>query len=561
MGRFFQAPTTQFVDDFLYKAPYELAMQVMAKKNQDVQTNIDTMELLRDLPIDRLDYHRDAASNIQKEIGGQIDTLAQNLSKDLLNSNNKYELRKLKREIHDRYNNGDIYNIQQSAKNYREFEKSLNDNKSLSEVDKQFYKKGYWDNYINANPEGGYDNIFQAGPTMRSINPIQEFADWWTKHGGTESVSNVFDKVNGRYVLKSTDNRTQKIVGDNFQKFLNANPEYEQIFKHRQDSGFFNERYYDNEGNLNIYDKNSTLYAQNELAQAMNTSSTTTGRELSADQYALENVRFGHDIAKMRMQASITAQANGTSTSDTGTPNTGTRVNKLLDSNYALQESLVKAATPIIEKYKKQYIKQNAYNFSVNPNLKQGFNTYNSNMPIPSSKQIIDMIIKDGGKNYGAVYNEIRPIYDKLNENMKASNELVANVWGKPDTAKFLTELNNMNNYDTQFYIGTESSSKEPGFSGNTTPSTMSIKDIHKNGINGTLVDPSKTKILKDRTVLVPVSSGDIKDDMVMFTYQFETKAAEGELPQVYEVPMYGDLRNYSQLPSTVDYKELQRRK
>lgn len=569
MGRFFQAPTTSFVDDFLYKAPYELAMQVMAKKNQDIETNVDTMELLRDLPIDRLDYHRDAVNNIQSEIGGKVDSLAKNLSKDMLNSNNKYEIRKLKRELKQRFDNGDIYNIQQSSKNYKEFIAKVDADKTINSADKELYKKGYWDNYVQQNPEGGYGNVFEPGQLMRSVDPLKEFAEWWGKYGGTESVNNVFDVVNGRYVMKNTDNRTSKIVGDNFKKFIQSSPEYEQIFRHRQDAGFFGETYFDENGQLDLNSENGILSRQNDLAQSMNTTSVTTGRELTPDQYALTGYKHALSLAEMKAKAALDSSGSGSGSNGATPPVVGTRVNKLLSNNVALQEALSKQVSPILKKMRALYAgdarqtvdkdgKTTTHVLSNHPyNKALNFDA----MSIPSQYQLIKEILSDDGKQkYGAIYDSVKVAYDHLNENMKASNELVAPVWGSTNTAAFIKSINNATTIDTKFSMGMSEDNSGPGYDGETT-NDITIKDIHKNGINGTKVKPSATKLLQDKTVLVPISTGDIKDDMVMLTYQFQSSPSEeGEVPEVFEVPMYVPLRNYAQMPTDVDSFELSKR-
>lgn len=252
MGRFFQAQEVELSKDHIYQPPIELMTAALLKKNEDIQQQADTIELLRNLPIDFIDYHKEGATNIKNEINSDIDELAKEIQTEgALNGNLKAKLNSYKNKLQQRYDTGDIYNIQQTAKNYREFEKKVDEDKNISSDLKEKFKKSYFEDYMRENPNGAYNSVYTPGPIIDDPNYIGEFGKYFKEHE-PDVIAKTRDIIGSKWITLDEQEKEFLIMQEGMKMFMGARPDLEGVLKQQGNSSVFKDRniVFDNNGNI-----------------------------------------------------------------------------------------------------------------------------------------------------------------------------------------------------------------------------------------------------------------------------------------------------------------------
>ncbi len=266
MGRFYNTAESEFVRDNVYTPPWEVLSSALLKKDNDVQQTANDLELLRSLNIDKLDIDNANAEKIKADVNSQVDELTANIQKNLLDPSNRAALNNLTRDVNTRYNSGDIYKIQQSAKNYREFEKKLEEDKTLSSPQKEMHKQAYWNEFVKNNPEGSVNNFYTPGPVVGDMNYLDEYTTQFNKLKPDEK-KNIVEKLGGRW-NSMTETQRDKMVWDNgLQEFVEARPDVKESLIQQGKSPVYADRgiKFNPDGSLNYkegYLKNLTEAAK-----------------------------------------------------------------------------------------------------------------------------------------------------------------------------------------------------------------------------------------------------------------------------------------------------------
>jgi len=302
MGRFFQAQPVELNRDFIYQPPLELMAQALLKKDDDIQQQADTMELMRSLPIDFIDYHKDGVENIKKEINSDIDNLAKEImTKGALDGSLKSKINAYKNQLQERYSTGDIYNIQQTKKNYEEFEKKLEATKGLTSAQKEKHKQEYWGNYTKENPDGGYKSVYTPGTIIDDVDYLGEYSDWFSKLK-PDQKKNIIQKLGGRYDTMTETERNGLILENGHETFLQARPDLQELLKQQGQSNIFKDRdiRFNQDGNLNY--KEGFLGNLGKAAKEMNYINTLDSKTYNVNQYAYREEGWAYEASKERLQ-------------------------------------------------------------------------------------------------------------------------------------------------------------------------------------------------------------------------------------------------------------------
>jgi hypothetical protein len=124
MGQFYKDTPAQFLDDKMYKAPYELMGQVIDKKDKEIQEDLDSRNALTDLlKAEGLKPDEPRLQQIMKQYQDEIDASVQDIYKDPLNYN-KEGVQRLKRKINQDFSLGEIAAIQKNKATYDAWVKS-----------------------------------------------------------------------------------------------------------------------------------------------------------------------------------------------------------------------------------------------------------------------------------------------------------------------------------------------------------------------------------------------------------------------------------------------------
>lgn len=306
MARFYQTPDRRMMDDFVYRPPIELAMAALGKKDEQVKTDLDTMEIMRSLPIDYWKGVDDERANqVKTEWEQKINDVAQEIQGDLLNPTNRAKLMQLKSQFNKDLTSGNIYKLQQNAAGYRELvtkAASIKDDATRAKYLEELPKR-----YLQNNPEGAYSSTFKPGELYQFRDVPGEFIEWFRKQQ-PDTFSKVMENSNGRWVIKNSSETTQNLVKDQFKQFVGASPDIKGYLQHRQNSGIFGETYFSDNGELDM-NPTSTFKSMNDYVDNESYTQTKTAKEMDPDQYGVIKANLAADLEKMKQQNEYNKQA------------------------------------------------------------------------------------------------------------------------------------------------------------------------------------------------------------------------------------------------------------
>ncbi len=282
MGRSYKTAVPEFVDNFIYQPPWELMMATLQKKEDGIKNQLNEMEFLKNLPIDYIDYDKDLALSEKEKISAQVDDIASNFQKDLLNPNNKHEIQKLKRELQKSTTNGTIYNLQKNAETYRKFEAMRN---ALPDPnDREAYTKMF-ENYKNSNKElrdkGEFGQVFSPEEMYNSVNDWDNF----TKSESFKALEpdmkkSKIDKINGAWVVtqgSETKSLEESKIGQAFQNYMKTQPGI--IGRAKSREKYHNEKWLNDKGELD-FTQGALSNMLNEGVPSLAYSQTGTSKDL-----------------------------------------------------------------------------------------------------------------------------------------------------------------------------------------------------------------------------------------------------------------------------------------
>jgi hypothetical protein len=261
MSRFYQTAQRNYVDDFVYRPPVELMANILQNKDAEIKETISQMDLLHNLPLDYISYDKDMATRIQEEISGTVDELAGDLSKNLLDPNNRRKLKQVQQDIQQRVTSGDIYNLGQNVQAYKEYEAKLNALKDPA--DRELYKQQFEKYKEQNNPyrdKGDFGNVFTFEEMYDGINVFEKYiSSGALEKIGVDLKNYSYDKVDDKYIRTSGGGLKELKGSDiraNFNTWLANEPGLKGYAASRQKWG--NEAWLDENGNFRI-DKESMI--------------------------------------------------------------------------------------------------------------------------------------------------------------------------------------------------------------------------------------------------------------------------------------------------------------
>lgn len=225
MARFYQTTQRNFVDDFIFQPNWELAGMALAKQDADVQQNLDTLELFRNLPIDFWkDADQDTVNNIRTEYESRADEIAKAMQKDLLSPKNRQLISSLRRDLEKDYESGRLRQIQDNAQAYRQFQENLS--KITDPAQRQMYSRMAQDYIANAGGQGALNSIFTPDEMFDRRDILQE----WVNSPGYKAMEADLQGAeviedNGRFLIKrgkEVKELSEDKLGQNFLAFINS---------------------------------------------------------------------------------------------------------------------------------------------------------------------------------------------------------------------------------------------------------------------------------------------------------------------------------------------------
>lgn len=123
MGQFYKGTEATFLDDAMFKLPYELMGTVIDKKDKQIQEDIDTRNAISDLlKAQGLKPDEPRLQQIMKQYQNEIDSSVEEIYKDPLNYSRE-GVQRLKRKINEDFSLGEVAAIQNNRNNFLAWEK------------------------------------------------------------------------------------------------------------------------------------------------------------------------------------------------------------------------------------------------------------------------------------------------------------------------------------------------------------------------------------------------------------------------------------------------------
>ena len=209
MGRFYITTQRNFQDDFIFQPDMNLALMALQKKDNDIKEQLSTLDLFENLPVD---YWKDADQEnvkaIKESYANKVADIAASMQGDITNTGaSKRAINNLRREIENDYEFGQIRDIQENARTYKEFDAML---KSMpNPADREGYKKMVQNYLDGAQGKGALSSVFKPeelynsqdywsgflnSNNFKALQP-DEKASQMTKEGGKWLVTEGNQKV------------------------------------------------------------------------------------------------------------------------------------------------------------------------------------------------------------------------------------------------------------------------------------------------------------------------------------------------------------------------------
>lgn len=200
MARFYQAPTPNFVDDFMYQPPWEMMQQALAVNEQGVQSSLAQAELFKNLDIKYIDdpVERENVEKIKNYYTSKADELTNAIGQDPMKWRSFLpEISKFSKELQEDMTTGNISKIQGSYTNLQQW---MTDNEKYKTSDPSLYNrlynkwKGDW-----AQGNRSLDKTFQGKQIVGSevVNMLnKEMRDFMN-----DFKADKIEKQNGMYLV------------------------------------------------------------------------------------------------------------------------------------------------------------------------------------------------------------------------------------------------------------------------------------------------------------------------------------------------------------------------
>ena len=345
MGRTFQTAPTQFVEDFIYKPPWEIIQQNNILKAQNYATQQQTFNLLDNLPVDFWDKpDSETAKAKQEEYRNLTEPLIQTLQKDPNNKQAEMQLHDITNKVYQDYTYGDLAKLRTNKEQHDKFMEYTD---KLAPGDKEVFLR-QMDNYLKPNQDGSMNNaLTKQFDFMEHQNMIKGEDYFKTDRFKTLEAdinSNAGVNIGGQWITKTSSNieelKQAKIAED-----MKAWVQEQNLDKNNWD------KYWTQVGGIqNLYDKEGKLGFEKGtyLGDMIESGSKThaykkskSDKDVDVNQIYLKNLDHQHDkeMAEINTRNQIRAAkaAKGGIDSEAG-PDIGIETAKVIAGHSKMEE-------------------------------------------------------------------------------------------------------------------------------------------------------------------------------------------------------------------------------
>ena len=451
MGQFYRGTEATFLDDKMYKAPYELMATAIDRKDKAIDDTLTKyQEQLDLLKSDPLEQDNPEAKKRIAEYQNQIDKVVQNISRDPINYQNySTELNTLKRNITNDWSSQGVFGLMKKNKeDYTKRMKYLDDYLEKNPNEAEYVKKKR--DSILAGYQSGLQYDDKTGKSLGKLDVTSELYKLDTnedflkdlkaqgieyKKTSTGQDGYIYTK-NGK-----TEVLTEEEIADRYIDYVRANPHISNALEDRKKIGVegFEDVNVDNAKQVKVDSQGQPILKNGQIQYELNPNNYVGAKAIAAGRFRQSNVSTGNDI-----QADSTYQW---------------AVSRA-DAAKASQEALGATAEQMRLEGKEWLEANTAFlngvkDFSKKYNLPKD---YNAAQPMNSLKNYTESIKKLYGKNsvkYKEAILDLQRVYDSQQtvsqkgfavlfqthgvERTKQIMEVAKNLGNKPETVNLMT--------------------------------------------------------------------------------------------------------------------------
>lgn len=243
MARFYQTAERNYIEDGIYKPPVELALQVIAKKDAEINRAIEEAELIKDEATTNIRYWAEADSEIAKRLFEEYDAMTNGITQAIVDNplsyDSKRDIAKARGTIkRDMRQNGRIYNLNANLNAYE------NAVKAFGAIADKDYGNAQLRHYVNEHlkeragkdlTEHNYFNYSKYGNPTENIDMVKWLSDVIRERESHETTETWFNTKNGIKTKKTTDILTEEDIEMLANKYISNNIPPEALAKMKTD--------------------------------------------------------------------------------------------------------------------------------------------------------------------------------------------------------------------------------------------------------------------------------------------------------------------------------------
>lgn len=300
MAQFYKTSKTPFVDDFMYKPPYDLYKEVISNRDSAIDQGVeDTNKLSSALSFNTLDFDKQAASEKKLYYQSKIEDLTNKIKKDPENYN-KYtqDLYNLRKELTTDYTSGDISAM---TGDYNSYQKFLKDHEKFKVSDPTRYgagSKAFLEEARNKRSTAGFVPVFDSEQLMPTVDFRKGFVDYVSKmKPNTTAYANSGAK--GGFIFKNkgtNEGLSEKEVTKLMEDYIVSTPNIEQYLAQSNRIGLPEDL-----SGLQDFAKNYAYSKSTaDSSKSRDPMSMIGAREESAKRLANHRAKLAEDLAKFK---------------------------------------------------------------------------------------------------------------------------------------------------------------------------------------------------------------------------------------------------------------------
>jgi hypothetical protein len=244
MGQFYKGTEATFLDDAMFKLPYELMGKIIDRKDTAIQGEIDTATALLDnLKAQALKVDEPALNSIIKGYESRVDEIVSGIKTDVLNYDKfSDQTRQLGRDISRDWSLGDVSKIQGNREAYLENVKAIreaakkNPKDYLNGQDEALIQKAYAD-YLGYKDDTTGDYRDYQSQSLAGTEPITDHVEKAIKDAVGEFEEIESDNETGGLRIKKEGKwqgwKPEDLLGI-FSNYLKANPNIDSALTQRE---------------------------------------------------------------------------------------------------------------------------------------------------------------------------------------------------------------------------------------------------------------------------------------------------------------------------------------